>query len=307
MKLFKNRGDIYIPKSVTGKNKQAKILYILLIFVVLFTIVFVALVGHKYPSAASFFGEGEVTVSQKAVPEDEKFPKISGKKNFLVIETDDSNSYIHYMFLLQADKDNLAYKACALAPNMLLGEQKVSDIYSLGGGAALESALSEYLGINIDYYTQFETASFVEFANKLGSFIYNSDEKIRYSGGKDDDKYTIHLDEGEQKIKGRDITNLLRYYSSEKENYEAENELILRAVSQLMNEDNLEKSEQLFRLLVSSSVTDITVRDFEKGKDSITVYCKKNSDVTLYSALAKYENGNLTQQSLQEIKGYFTS
>jgi anionic cell wall polymer biosynthesis LytR-Cps2A-Psr (LCP) family protein len=222
------------------------------------------------------------------------------------METDDSNQLIHYLFLLQADKDNLAYKVCALSPSMRLGEKNISEIYADGGGAALQIKMTEYFGLNINYYAQFKTASFVQFTEKLGSFIYNSNEKIRFSGGSGDDKYTIHIDEGESTIKGRDIANLLRYFSQEKENYEAENELILRAVTQLFNEENLEKDEQLFRLFIKSVKTDITVRDFENGKDAVYVFCQLSNDITLYTVQAQVDETNtLVPSSAQEIKSYF--
>ena len=307
MKLFKNRGDIYIPKTGKGSSKEAKILFILLVFIVIFTVVFVALLGHKYHSAAEFFGEGEVTVTQNAENDEMNLPKITGKTNFLVMETDDADRTIHYMILVQADKGSVSYKAAALSTDLNLDGEKIKDIYSTGGGAALQARLTEYLGVEIDYYAVFDTSSFVEFTGKLGSIIYTVNEDIRFSGGGEDDRYTIHLNEGEQKLGGREITNLLRYYSSEKKDYFSESELALKALTGLLNKDNYEKSESLFRLFVKSAKTDITVRDFENGKNSIYVYCAENDAVTIYTVSSNYdENGALTPDSLKEIKGYFT-
>ena len=107
MKFFKNRGDVYIPKSTYKKSKEEMILKILLVFIVIFTIVFIVLLNHKYSSVAQFFGDGEVTTTQLAV-EEENLPKISGKTNFLIFETDDNKEIIHYIMLVQADKDTKA-------------------------------------------------------------------------------------------------------------------------------------------------------------------------------------------------------
>ena len=40
--------------------------------------------------------------------------------------------------------------------------------------------------------------------------------------------------------------------------------------------------------------------------DAIEVFCKKNSDIAVYSATVKYKSNVLTPKSVQEIKGYFS-
>ena len=307
MKLFKNRGDIYISKSGVNATKQAKILYTLLAIVVIFTVVFIVLLSQRYSSAAEFFAQGEITsTSEGSTHFNDTLPQISGKTNFLILETDDEETQIHYIFLLQGDKDNLAYKACALPCNMKLDDKSLMDIYSQGGGAALQKSLTEYFGFEIDYQITFKTSAFVEFVNKLGTVVYNSNSEIRFSGGEDDDKYSLNINQGEQKINAREITNLLRFFSQEEQNYTAENELVLKTVTELLNAENYEKSESLFRLFIKSSTTDITVRDYESGKNSLMVYCTKNTDITVYSALCEAEDNVITQESVKAIKGYFS-
>jgi anionic cell wall polymer biosynthesis LytR-Cps2A-Psr (LCP) family protein len=162
------------------------------------------------------------------------------------------------------------------------------------------------LGIEIDYYAQFKMNDFIEFANKMGSFVYPSNEEIRYTGGSGDDTYTIHINEGEQNIDGKELSNLLRYYSCDKVNYSAANEVMLYALTEVFNQDNYEDCESLFRMFIRSSVTNVTVRDFENGKDVLQVFCYKNTDITVYNTVAVYEKNALTQSSMQEIKGYFS-
>jgi len=307
MRLFKNRGDIYISKSGVNASKQAKILYLLLVFTVIFTVAFVIFLAQKYDSVADFFARGEVTVTEQAVPTDEDLlPKIEGKTNFLIMETNDAETELHYLFLLQADKDNLAYKAAALPLELTVEEQSVTDIFKQGGSAALQKQLTQYLGFEIDYQVQFKTSSFVEFANKLGSFLYIANEEIRFSGGEEDDSYSLHINPGEQKLAGRDINNLLRYYAQEEKNYTAENELILQIFTGLLNEKNYENCEGYYRLFVKSANTDITVRDFENGKNALEVFCTKNNDITVYSVNAETEDTDLSPAFEKELRGYFS-
>ena len=304
MKIFKNHGDYYIPKSDYKSSRETQILHILLIFIILFTAVFLIFLSRQYSSAAEFFGKGEVTVTEQA-EEELVLPDIDGKTNFLIFETDDKQTKIHYAFLIQADKTNKAYKVCSLSPKTVIDGKNFYDIYSEGGGASLQTKLTEYLGIQIDYYAAFDNTSFIDFVSKLGSFVMPVNKEIRFSGGSDDDKYSIHISEGEQNIDSRNLSNLLRYYSEEKSDYSHENEAVLYALTNLFNSENYEDCDSLFRLFIKSSSTNITVRNFENNKNALTVFCKINNDITVYSVEAKYEDNILTQKAVKEIKGYF--
>lgn len=306
MKIFKNRGDIYISKSGYKSSKEEQILLSILAVIVVFTVVFIALLSHKYSSVADFFSSGEVTTTQVADIGENELPKISGKTNFLVIESNDDNSKINYMYLVQADADNLAYKVSSLSANMKIDGKRILDVYLEGGGPAVQTQLTEFFGFNIDYYAQFTTSNFVELANKMGTFIYPVGSTIRFDGGKDDDTYSIRLREGENNIDGRKFTNLIRYYTADKKNFENANIVILYALTGLFNEENLDKCDMLFRTFISNSSTNITVRDFENSKDKLTVFSKKNKDITIYSAAVEYENNELTKESVQNVKGYFS-
>ncbi len=305
MKIFKNRGDIYIPKSENKKSREETVLKIILVAVVVLTVVFLLLLSHKYKTVAQFFGEGEVTTTQLALDEQD-LPKISGKTNFLFFETDDEKEIIHYIMLIQADKDSKAYKVCSLSPKTRIDNKSISEIYKSGGGASLQKKLTEYFGFEIDCYAEFENSSFVEFVSKLGNMVCYLDESIRFSGGSGDDKYTIHLNEGEQNISGRELSNLLRYYSSEKEQFNLENELFLSAITRLFNESNFEDCDSLFKLFIKSSTSNITVRDFENSKNALMIFCLKNEDITIYSVNCDYEKNVLTRQSVKQIKGYLS-
>ncbi len=306
MKIFKNRGDIYISKTKKMSN-QAKILYALLAVIVVFTAVFTSYLHKNYSSAADFFARGEVTTTEKEENIKEILPETEGKTNYLIMETDESKETLHYIFLIQADKDNRAYKAAALSPDMNLGSTTVIKEYKTSGGAGLKAKFTEYLGFEIDYYADFDSGGFIELVNKLGSYVYTSNEKIDYSGNKEDDKYTLKIKEGEQTISGSETSNLLRYFTEKTKNYSAENELILKALPELLNEENYENADSLFKLFMKNCTTDITVRDFENGKNGVMVFCTLSTDLTLYSATTEFDDTNtLTSSSIKNIKGYFS-
>ena len=306
MKIFKNRGDIYISKSKKTSN-QAKILYPLLIIIVVFTVVFVGYLHKNYSSVSDFFARGEVTTTQEAENVKNTLPDISGKTNFLIFETDKDKENIHYIFLLQTDRDNKAYEAASLSPQMNINGVTIQSIYSAGGGTALKSKLTEYFGFELDYYIDFDSDSMIEFINKLGKYVYISNEKIDYTDNTENDKYTLRINEGEQTVSGSETSNLLRYYSGKTHNYSAENELVLKAIPELFNEANYENADSLFKLFMKNAKTDITVREFENGKNGVMVFCYLNTEITLYSAETKFDKtGSLTSDSIKNIKGYFS-
>ncbi|MBE6719413.1 MAG: hypothetical protein E7571_02000 [Ruminococcaceae bacterium] len=304
MKIFKNRGDIYIPKSDYKSSGETRFLRITLVLIVLFTAAFVVILSRQYSSAKDFFGRGEVSVTQETVT-NVALPEIEGKTNFLIFETDTEQTVIHYIYLFQADRDNKAYKVCTLSPDTVIDNNSIYDIYSSGGGASLQTKLTEYLGIQIDYYAAFDSTSFSDFCSKLGTFVYPNDEELKYSTDLEEDNYTIHLRKGDQTLDSQTFSNLLRYYSNQEKNYNKANNAVLYAFTSLINEENYEDAEALFRLFVKSSSTNITVRNFENGRDGLIVFSKLGSKVPVYSTQIEYEGNTLTQNSVENIKGYF--
>ena len=59
MRIFKNRGDIYFSKTNKKKSTEQKILLIALTVIVLFSVVFMFIVGAKNDFSAKKFFEPE--------------------------------------------------------------------------------------------------------------------------------------------------------------------------------------------------------------------------------------------------------
>ncbi len=308
MKIFKNRGDIYISKSDYKSSKEERILLILLALIVVFTVVFFVILNSKYSSVKEFFGSDDVTTTQIVEEIGEELPEISGRKNFLIFETDSAQSDIHYIFLIQADRDNLSYKVCTLSPDMKLDGETIYSIFSTGGGASLQTKLTSFLGVNIDYYAAFTSDNFTQLVNKLGSFEYTSNEAIKYDNAKNkNDTYSVRIKKGTQSISGTELSELLRYYSEDNTDYEKANQIMLYALVNLINEDNFEDSQALFRLFINSATTNITVRNFQDGYDALNIFSRKNSEITVYAPLVSTDSEkNITPESMREIKGYFS-
>lgn len=308
MKLFKNRGDIYFSKSTYKSSTEERVLLILLAVIIVFTLVFSAVLFHKYPSAKAFFAGDEVTTTEDSGEAlEEELPQISGKRNFLVIETDRAKSVIHYAFLVQADRDNKAYKVCTLSPDMVVDGDSITDIYKTGAGAALQTRLTQFLSIDIDYYAAFTCDDFISFVNRLGTFVYPSGVEVKFNDRTDDDSYAVRLSKGDEHITGTELSSLLRYYSNEDVNFDMTNQIIIYALTGLFNGNNFDNIQSLFRSFINSSQTNITVRNFQDNMDALEVFCKKNTDITVYSVKCDFNDDNsIVPESAQQIKSYFT-
>lgn len=304
MKIFKNRGDIYISKSNYKSSTEERILLILLALIIVFTTIFAIILNTKYSSVKEFFAGDEVTTEAVGVNPEDNLPQIRGKRNFLIFETDSNKKIIHYIFLVQADRDNLSYKICTLSPKTVIDSVSIADIYTSGGGAALQTKLTAFLGIDIDYYADFDKDDFIAFINKLGTFVYPSDESVKFNDSvNNEDTYSVRLNKGEENITGNSLSGILRYYSNDGYKLEKANQVIIYALSGLFNEKNFDDSQSLFRLFINSSKTNITVRDFQDNIDAVEVFCKKNTDISVYTANAEYDENNvIVPESAKQIK-----
>ena len=114
---------------------------------------------------------------------------------------------------------------------MKLDGETIYSIFSTGGGASLQTKLTSFLGINIDYYAAFTSDNFTQLVNKLGSFEYTSNEAIKYDNAKNkNDTYSVRIKKGTQSISGTELSELLRYYSEDNTDYENANQIILLLV-----------------------------------------------------------------------------
>ena len=303
MRIFKNRGDIYIPSTKIKSDLEQKILLILLAFGVAFTCVFLVLVGIKYDfSIKNFFSPGNTVTKENN--EIVNLPEISGKTNFLFIMNNSNTDEIYFCSLIQVDMDNIAYKVCTLDKNTYSDGKSLLDIYKTGGAGNVVNAVKSLLGIDIDYYIDESVEEYKKMYDAFGSINYLVLNEIRY---KDTSTYgfNIKLKGGNQTVNGDLASKLIRYYLSEND-YETVNEIMITALSQQINPENYEKKEYLFSSLIEHSKTNITITDYTKSENALKVLSSETTGVNVYSVVIKYENNKLTSESIRNIKGYFT-
>lgn len=302
MRIFKNRGDIYIPSTKIKSDLEQKILLVLLAFGVAFTCVFLVFIGIKYDfSVKKFFAPNDMVIQENN--EEVKLPDISGKTNFLFIMNNSNTDEIYFCSLIQVDMDSIAYKVCTLDKNTYSDGKSLFDIYKAGGAGNVVNAVKSLLGVDIDYYIDESVDEYKKMYDAFGSVNYLVLNDIRY---KDTSTYgfNIKLKGGNQTINGDIASKLIRYYLSESD-YETVNEIMLTALSQQINPENHAKKEKLFSSLIDLSKTNITITDFTKSENALKVLSSETTGVNIYSVDPEYDNNKLTAQAVKNIKGYF--
>ena len=302
MRIFKNRGDIYIPSTKIKADIEHKILLILLSFLVAFTAVFLVVVGVKYDfSVKNFFAPNIETTQENNDPV--KLPSVEGKTNFLFIMNNSDTDEMFFCSVIQIDLDNIAYKVCTLDKETIIEGKSLLDIYSIGGAGSVLNAVNTLFNIHIDYYIDESLSNYKKMFDSFGSINYLILNDIVY---KDTSTYgfNIKLKAGSQTVNGDGASKLIRYYLSEK-NYDTVNEIILASLSQQINPENYKSKENLFSSFIELSNTNITITDFTKSENGLKVLSSETTGVNVYSVVPVYEGNRLSTTSIDNIRGYF--
>ena len=304
MRIFKNRGDIFFSKTDKEKSTEQKILIIALVVIVVFSLIFLFVVGAKNDfSAKKFFEPEDLSTTVQATEQEVILPQVSGKTNYIITVSDSSN--LLFVELLQVDLDNISYKVCSLKSSTEYDGSTLGYIYSNSGVINVKNAVESMMGVKFDYYIDFERDKFCEYFDELGSVNYAFAQDIRYRNNKSDVPYTVRIKSGEQTLKGTQVVNLVRYYLESNKTQASANDLLLNSLSKQINADNYEKKDTFFQDLVTKSNTNITVRDYSSADDAINVLCNNQNGVSLYGAPVKYKNNKITKETLQSAKDYF--
>ncbi len=303
MRIFKNRGDIYVPSTKFKSDLEQKILLCLLAFIILFTAVFLLVFGIKYNfSAKEFFAPNNMEIEQEDVAD--QLPAVSGKTDLLFVMSNKNTNEMLLCAIFQADMDTVSYKTCTLSPNTETDSGSLAEIYNSSGASGVANSINKLIGIDIDYYIDESYDDYKKMFDSMGSVNYTVLDDVKY---KDTDKYgyNIKIKAGDQKLDGDNAEKLLRYYVSQENNFSAANDILLAAASQHINDTNFENRESLFSKMIELSNTNITVKDFTDNLNNLKVLSSSTTGVSVYSAVAQYDGNALTSSSISDILGYF--
>ena len=308
MKIFKNRGDIYLSKSRTGADREQHILLGILAAVLLVSIIVVVYVGAKNDfSAKKFFAPDQTVAATQAgdttaAPE---LPRVSGKTNYLLALTGKDNQNLYATVLIQTDMDSVSYKICNLLPQTTAEGSTLAGVYTTGGINSLVQMTETATGIKPDFYIVMTVTDFASFFDDLGEVNYPLAADIKYRNTTAADPFSLRINAGEASLNGKRFTALWRYFLEEKD-LKSANDLGLAALNMLFSADNGAKKEELFRDFVTLARTNLTVRDFSGRSDNITVLTGAQNGVNAYNVEPEYSGNALTARDKSTIQGYFS-
>lgn len=306
MRIFKNRGDIYISKINKKKSAETRFLIIALAVIVTLTLIFLLIFGIKNDFSVKKFFEPEdlKPIQTDAYEDEEPLPQISGKTNYIIIIS--KNDTLLFTELVQVDFDNTAYKVGTLKADTVIDGVPLSKTFKNSGTENVKNAVETYLGLTFDYYIQMENDAFSELFDAMGDFSYPIASEIKYKENESDISYSLKVKAGEQNIKGMQLVNMVRYYLDHENNTSAANDLLLNSLIRQMNQTNLQKSEKLFSQFSTNAQSNISVREFSISGDKFSLLCDERTAANAYSAIVRYdENNTIEKDSLQKFKGYF--
>lgn len=304
MRIFKNRGAIYFSKSNKKKSNEQKILIIALVAIVCFTVFFLLALGISNDFSAKKFFAPDETLSALSVDDEQPvvLPQVSGKSNLVNIITNDDN--LLFVSLVQIDMDNVSYKVATLKPETEIEGVSLFKTYQNGGSENVKNAVESLLSVEFDYFVQMDSDDFADFYDDLGRVNYAVADDIRHKSDNLGVTYSVNIKAGEQSLSGTQVVNLVRYYL-ETNNTSGANDVILNCWQQQINAENYENGERIFADFIAITDTNISVRDFSAAGDEFTVLTNESTGVGAYSAVAEYDGNTISEDNLQQLRGYF--
>lgn len=303
MKIFKNRGSIYIPKSNLKNDKEQKFLLCALGVILAMTLVFLIIFGVKYNfSLKEFFRPEELKIVTSE--EIEKLPEVSGKTNYILLETADDEPIVHFAVLVQFDMDTKTYKSSVIGKDILLDGSTMSELYDDGGPANVANAVSVVFGIEFDNYFCFGDKDFVTMFEELGTPVYAFTDNIK-DEQKGKDGFTVRMKSGEQKVSGSKALRLIRYYCELQNDYTTANNFAVSCINEFFNEEFFNDRQDIFSEIINIAKTDMTVKDYTAFENALTVVCSPQTSMNVYYPEISVNENKFTEESVQKIKACF--
>ncbi len=225
----------------------------------------------------------------------------------LVGGMDNSSGGSDTNLLVAVDAKNHTIKILSLPRDTLLNVswsvKKLNNACHHGGFARTMQEVSNLLGIPVDFYVTVDTGAFVKLVDAIGGVTFDIPVDMDY-----DDPYqdlSIHFPAGERLLSGADAIKVIRWrqnndgtgYPNADIGRIATQQAFLRAaVKQMLQLSNLDKIDDIARIIHESMSTDLTLANllwfgeqaFACGSDAITFHTLPGDGAGWYSGGSYY-------------------
>lgn len=306
MKIFKNRGSIYIPKSNLKSDREQKFLFACLGVLLVGALVVLIIFGVRYNfSLKEFFRPDDLQVSAEGGAATVDLPDVSGKTNFVVLETDNDAEYFHFALLVQFDMDSDTFKAAALGPSVHADNAALSDTYERAGVTGVLRAIESEFDLAVDQYFTFTDKTFASMFDELGTGEYAFTDSIR-DDLDGDDGFHVRVSAGEQTVDGELCLRLIRYWCQIKNDYTACNNFLVSMLTSLFTDELYTNRLNIFSSVINmAGETDMTVNDYTRLEDVLQVVCSEFAGMNVYYPEVETESGTFTDDGVQRLRSTF--
>ena len=144
------------------------------------------------------------------------------------------------------------------------GYDKINAAYAYGGVTLTESTVENFLGVDIDYYVEIDTSSFVKIIDALGGVDIDVEKRMYYEDAWDDDGgLVIDLYPGQQHMDGKTAVTYVRYRDTEGDigRVKRQQAFMKACLEKLMSAQIVPRIPKIAREVMEAVRTDMTLRE----------------------------------------------
>ena len=271
------------------KNKNLRVRYFLISFLITFTLV--TMFG-----VLSFFSSSDRQVSNTKDDIEKGYtPSKAQDITFLLIgEGEEEKQYS----LMHFSSSDMALYVVSLPNKMVLDSKTLSGTQSYGGAKFLCEKLSEHTGCVIDRYIRINKRGFISILDDMDSVYLQTEEDIHYYSA---DGYSFSLSKGEHILPAEKVYNVMRFNTQggEEDRLNKQTRVLCEIVNQKLKKDKIDDAKDFFNVVVNIVDTNITAFDFDGRLNSAEEFLRNGKAVAVDISIT--EDFSLSEETKEKI------
>lgn len=143
------------------------------------------------------------------------------------------------------------------------GEQRVNAAYAYGGAKLAMKTISDFTGLNIQYYVQTDFQGFASLVDAIGGIQIDVEKDMKYTDAADNHDYDIDLKKGLQRLDGNKALQYVRFRHDNLSDYA-----------------RTERQRKFLKAVVQELQSTSSIFKLPKILNAVDPYIKTNFDLT---------------------------
>jgi len=214
----------------------------------------------------------------------------------------DNNQRADTIILIECNENKI--HGISIPRDTLITNLRVSDIWASGGIRSLIASVSEKLNVPINYYAKLNLRAIPEIFDALGGIDFYVPMDMEYSDPSQD--LNIKLKEGYFTLTGEGVKQLLQFRPGKSTHgdlsrIDIHQQFLHTFAKRKITAENLEKTQQIFRLISEHLETDYPVQNLKNNLALLTAVQNNNIYFETIPGYAATYNGVPVYELSQEI------